>query len=202
MRKDMAVTGLVLAGGRGTRMGSVDKGLQLFNGKPMAQQVLQRLRPQVQHLLINANQNMEAYAAWGTPVWPDAIAGFAGPLAGLHTGLLHCDTPLLVTAPCDSPFLPLDLVSKLMAALQEQDADLAVAVTGHGSTRQPQPVFTLARIDLLPHLTAFLSGGGRKVDAWYATLKVAEVGFEDEAAFRNINTLAELQEFSHSAPAP
>ena len=202
MRKDMAVTGLVLAGGRGTRMGSVDKGLQLFNGKPMAQQVLQRLRPQVQHLLINANQNMEAYAAWGTPVWPDAIAGFAGPLAGLHTGLLHCDTPLLVTAPCDSPFLPLDLVSKLMAALQEQDADLAVAVTGHGSTRQPQPVFTLARIDLLPHLTAFLSGGGRKVDAWYATLKVAEVGFEDEAAFRNINTLAELQEFSQSAPAP
>ena len=201
MRKDMAVTGLVLAGGRGTRMGSVDKGLQLFNGKPMAQQVLERLQPQVQHVLINANQNMEAYAAWGAPVWPDAISGFAGPLAGLHTGLLHCDTPLLVTAPCDSPFLPLDLVTKLMAALQEQDADLAVAVTGLGSARQPQPVFTLARIDLLPHLTAFLSGGGRKVDAWYATLKVAEVGFEDEAAFRNINTLAELQEFSHSAPA-
>lgn len=202
MRKDMEVTGLVLAGGRGTRMGSVDKGLQLFNGKPMAQQVLERLRPQVQHLLINANQNMEAYAAWGAPVWPDAITGFAGPLAGLHTGLLHCETPLLVTAPCDSPFLPLDLVSKLMAALQEQDADLAVAVTGQGSTRQPQPVFTLARVNLLQHLTAFLSSGGRKVDAWYATLKVAEVGFEDEAAFRNINTLAELQEFSHSAPAP
>ena len=183
-------------------MGSVDKGLQLFNGKPMAQKVLERLRPQVQHLLINANQNMEAYAAWGAPVWPDAIAGFAGPLAGLHTGLLHCETPLLVTAPCDSPFLPLDLVTKLMAALQEQDADLAVAVTGQGSTRQPQPVFTLARVNLLPHLTAFLSSGGRKVDAWYSTLKVAEVGFEDDAAFRNINTLAELQEFSYPAPAP
>lgn len=202
MRKDMEVTGLVLAGGRGTRMGSVDKGLQLFNGKPMGQHVLERLRPQVLHLLINANQNLETYSAWGTAVWPDAIAGFAGPLAGLHTGLLHCNTPLLVTVPCDSPFLPLDLVAKLMAALQAQDADLAVAVTGQGSTRQPQPVFTLARVDVLPHLTAFLSGGGRKVDAWYATLKVAEVNFEDEAAFRNINTLAELQEFSHTAPAP
>ena len=198
----MEVTGLVLAGGRGTRMGSVDKGLQIFGGKPMAQHVMERLRPQVQRLLINANQNTQAYAAWGAPVWPDAIGGFAGPLAGLHTGLLHCETPLLVTAPCDSPFLPLDLVAKLMAALQAQDADLAVAVTGQGSTRQPQPVFTLARVGVLPHLTAFLSGSGRKVDAWYATLKVAEVGFEDEAAFRNINTLAELQEFSHTAPAP
>jgi molybdopterin-guanine dinucleotide biosynthesis protein A len=194
------ITGLLLAGGRGTRMGSVDKGLQLFGGRPMAQQVLERLRPQVQHLLVNANQNLEAYAAMGTPVWPDAIAGFVGPLAGLHTGLLHCQTPLLVTAPCDSPFLPLDLVARLMAALQTHEADLAVAVTGQGATRQPQPVFTLARVGVLPHLTAFLSGGGRKVDAWYATLKVAEVVFEDEAAFRNINTLAELQELNPLAP--
>jgi molybdopterin-guanine dinucleotide biosynthesis protein A len=135
-------------------------------------------------------------------VWPDAITGFAGPLAGLHTGLLHCQTPLLVTAPCDSPFLPLDLVVKLLAALQSEEADLAVAVTGEGPTRQAQPVFTLARVDVLPHLTAFLSAGGRKVDAWYATLKVAEVVFEDESAFRNINTLAELQEFNPLTPAP
>jgi molybdopterin-guanine dinucleotide biosynthesis protein A len=202
MHKSADVTGLVLAGGRGTRMGSVDKGLQSFGGRPMAQQVLERLRPQVQQLLINANQNLEAYAAWGAPVWPDAITGFAGPLAGLHTGLLHCQTPLLVTAPCDSPFLPLDLVVKLLAALQSEEADLAVAVTGEGPTRQAQPVFTLARVDVLPHLTAFLSAGGRKVDAWYATLKVAEVVFEDEFAFRNINTLAELQEFNPLTPAP
>jgi molybdopterin-guanine dinucleotide biosynthesis protein A len=202
MHKSADVTGLVLAGGRGTRMGSVDKGLQPFGGRPMAQQVLERLRPQVQQLLINANQNLEAYAAWGAPVWPDAITGFAGPLAGLHTGLLHCQTPLLVTAPCDSPFLPLDLVAKLQAALQSEGADLAVAVTGEGPTRQAQPVFTLARVDVLPHLTAFLSAGGRKVDAWYSTLKVAEVVFEDEAAFRNINTLAELQEFNPLTPAP
>lgn len=202
MHKSADVTGLVLAGGRGTRMGSVDKGLQYFGGRPMAQQVIERLRPQVQQLLINANQNLEAYAAWGAPVWPDAITGFAGPLAGLHTGLLHCQTPLLVTAPCDSPFLPLDLVVKLLAALQSEEADLAVAVTGEGPTRQAQPVFTLARVDVLPHLTAFLSAGGRKVDAWYATLKVAEVVFEDEFAFRNINTLAELQEFNPLTPAP
>lgn len=202
MHKSADVTGLVLAGGRGTRMGSVDKGLQYFGGRPMAQHVIERLRPQVQQLLINANQNLEAYAAWGAPVWPDAITGFAGPLAGLHTGLLHCQTPLLVTAPCDSPFLPLDLVVKLLAALQSEEADLAVAVTGEGPTRQAQPVFTLARVDVLPHLTAFLSAGGRKVDAWYATLKVAEVVFEDESAFRNINTLAELQEFNPLTPAP
>jgi molybdopterin-guanine dinucleotide biosynthesis protein A len=196
----MQISGLVLAGGRGTRMGSVDKGLQALNGKTMALHVLERLRPQVDTLLINANQNLQAYTemglALGAPVWPDAITGFAGPLAGLHTGLMHCTTPLLVTAPCDSPFLPMDLVARLGAALQQQDADVAVAVTGHGPTRQPQPVFTLARTRVLPHLTSFLEQGGRKVDAWYATLKVAEVSFENEAAFRNINTLAELQEFS------
>lgn len=202
MNKNEDVTGLVLAGGQGTRMGSVDKGLQPFGGRPMAQQVLERLRPQVQQMLINANQNLEAYAALGAPVWPDAISGFAGPLAGLHTGLLHCQTPLLVTAPCDSPFLPLDLVAKLKAALQSEEADLAVAVTGEGSLRQAQPVFTLARVGVLPHLTAFLGGGGRKVDTWYATLKVAEVSFEDETAFRNINTLAELQEFTPTPSAP
>lgn len=201
MAETQAVTGVVLAGGRGTRMGSVDKGLQMLGNQPMAQHVMQRLRPQVQALLINANQNLEAYRAMGAPVWPDAIDGFAGPLAGLHTGLLHCKTPLLVTAPCDSPFLPMDLVSRLQSALETQDADLAVAVTGHGDARQPQPVFTLARVEVLPHLSAFLVGGGRKVDTWYATLRVAEVDFEDSAAFRNINTLAELQEFSPPNPA-
>jgi len=194
----MQITGLILAGGRGSRMGSIDKGLVPLGGKPMVAHVLERLSPQVQHLLINANQNLDTYAAFGAPVWPDAMPDFAGPLAGLQTGLMHCETPFLVTAPCDSPFLPADLVQRLTAALQAEDADLAVAVTGEGETRQPHPVFCLAKASLLPHLTQFLEGGGRKVDRWYASLRVAEVHFADEAAFRNINTLAELQQMAPS----
>ncbi len=174
-------------------MGSVDKGLVPFGTQPMVQHVLERLRPQVQTIMINANQNLSTYAGFGHLVWGDAMPDFAGPLAGLQTGLMHCDAPYLVTAPCDSPFLPLDLVQRLAQALQIQDADLAVAVTGDGPTRQPHPVFCLTKVTLLPHLTAYLQGGGRKVDAWYKTLRVAEVVFTDEAAFRNINTLAELQ---------
>jgi molybdopterin-guanine dinucleotide biosynthesis protein A len=194
------ITGLILAGGRGTRMGSVDKGLVPLSGKPMVAHVIERLGPQVGALMINANQNHDTYAAYGLPVWPDALPDFAGPLAGLQTGLAHCSTPYLVTAPCDSPFLPLDLVARLAQARSAQDADLAVAVTGAGDTRQPHPVFCLARTALLPHLTAFLEGGGRKVDRWYCSLKVAEVLFEDEAAFRNINTRDELRANESTAP--
>jgi molybdopterin-guanine dinucleotide biosynthesis protein A len=192
----MEITGLILAGGRGSRMGSVDKGLAPFGSQPMVLHVVQRLRPQVQHLLINANQNLDTYAAFGAPVWPDAMPDFAGPLAGLQTGLMHCKTPYLVTAPCDSPFLPPDLVRRLATALLAVNADLAVAVTGEGEARQPHPVFCLAKTSLLPHLTEFLESGGRKVDRWYASLRLAEVNFPDESAFRNINTLAELQQMA------
>jgi len=189
------VSGLILAGGRGSRMGHVDKGLQPFRGLPMAQHVLQRLSPQVAGLMINANQNLDAYRDFGVPVWPDELEGFAGPLAGLQTGLLHCATPYLITVPCDSPFVPTDLVARLAQALAQQDADLAVAITGAGASRQPQPVFCLVKTMLLPHLTAYLQGGGRKFDGWYASLKVAEVHFDDDAAFRNINTLDDLRKF-------
>ena len=192
----MEITGLILAGGRGSRMGSVDKGLAPFGSQPMVLHVIQRLLPQVQHLLINANQNLDTYAAFGAPVWPDAMPDFAGPLAGLQTGLMHCKTPYLVTAPCDSPFLPPDLVQRLASALLAENADLAVAVTGEGEARQPHPVFCLAKTSLLPHLTEFLESGGRKVDRWYASLRLAEVNFPDESAFRNINTLAELQQMA------
>ncbi len=185
---NVGITGIVLAGGQGRRMGGVDKGLQLLRGKPMAQHVIERFAPQVAELLINANQNIEQYQQLGYRVIPDAIVGFAGPLAGLHRGLSEATHPLVVTAPCDSPFLPLDLVAQLKAALDKNDADLAVAKTGD----QPHPVFSLCRKSVLPGLTAFLESGGRKIDAWYAQLKVAEVQFADEAAFRNINTREEL----------
>jgi molybdopterin-guanine dinucleotide biosynthesis protein A len=185
------VSGVVLAGGRGRRMGSVDKGLVLLHGRSMVRHVLDRFAPQVDDVLINANQHLDQYAALGFRVIPDSIEGFAGPLAGLHVGLTHATQPLVATVPCDSPFLPADLVARLLDAMQAADADLAVARTFD----QPHPVFALVRRSVLPHLTHFLEGGGRKIDAWYATLKTVEVAFDDKAdAFRNINTLAELQQ--------
>jgi len=184
-----AITGIVLAGGQGRRMGGVDKGLVELDGKPLVAHALARLAPQVGAMLINANQNVERYAAFGLPVVQDAVGGFAGPLAGLHAGMTLAATTHVVTVPCDSPFLPHDLVSRLAAALAQEDAQLAVARTFD----QPHPVFALVRRDVLPHLAAFLAGGGRKIDAWYATLRVAAVQFDDcEQAFRNINTPDEL----------
>jgi molybdopterin-guanine dinucleotide biosynthesis protein A len=183
------VTGIVLAGGQGRRMGGIDKGLVEFDARPMVAHVIARLGPQVGAIIVNANQNVERYALLGHPVVPDAVGGFAGPLAGLHAGLAHAKTTYAVTAPCDSPFLPEDLVARLAEGLQRDKAQLAVART----FEQPHPVFALVRADVLPHLAAFLTGGGRKIDAWYATLRVVEVAFDDVAdAFRNINTRAEL----------
>lgn len=183
------ITGIVLAGGQGRRMGSVDKGFVELDGRPLVAHVIERLAPQVQTLIINANQNIGRYAAFGFPVVADAIGGFAGPLAGLHAGLAAATTPFVATCPCDSPFLPADLVVRLSGAFDAQPIDIAVART----FAQPHPVFALARRSVLPHLARFLDGGGRKIDAWYASLPIAEVAFDDEAdAFRNINTPAEL----------
>lgn len=194
------VTGLILAGGRGSRMGHVDKGLQPFRAMPMVAHVVSRLGPQVGTLAINANQNQDAYAAFGGPVWSDDLAGFEGPLAGLETGLRRCSTPLMVTAPCDSPFLPPDLVARLHAAMLDQNADLALAETEEadddGKLRiQPHPVFALVRRDVLPQLSAYLERGGRRMDGWYGSIRVTHVRFDDVSAFRNINTLRELQQF-------
>jgi molybdopterin-guanine dinucleotide biosynthesis protein A len=165
------VTGIVLAGGQGSRMGGVDKGLQ------------------VDELLINANRNPEAYGAFGHRVIADEIAGFAGPLAGFERGLAHASGALVATVPCDSPFLPGDLVARLRAALEAEHAELAVAKTG----AQAHPVFCLMRREVHDSLRDFLARGERKIDRWYAGLKVVEVPFDDEAdAFLNINTREEL----------
>ena len=194
------ITGLILAGGRGSRMGSVDKGLQPFRGEAMVAHVMRTLAPQVATLAINANQNLDAYAAFAVPVWPDQLTGFEGPLAGLETGLRRCTTELLVTAPCDSPFLPHDLVARLHGAMLAAGADLALAETLEpsegGSLRiQPHPVFALVKACVLPQLSSYLAGGGRRMDGWYNSIKVARVRFDDSRAFRNINTLRELQQF-------
>jgi molybdenum cofactor guanylyltransferase len=182
------VTGVILAGGRGSRMGGVDKGLQPFRGRPMVAHVIDRLLPQVSELLINANQNLDQYEIFGHRVIADDIEGFAGPLAGFERGLANASGNLVVTAPCDSPFLPMDLVARLKAAMD--GADLCVAKTGG----QAHPVFCLMKCTVLPSLRAFLQSGGRKIDRWYETLKVVEVNFDDEEdAFRNINTLEEIK---------
>jgi len=189
------VTGVILAGGQGRRMGGVDKGLQPLHGRPMIAWVLERLAPQVDEVVINANQNQDAYAQFGPRVVADRIGGFAGPLAGLQAGLAAATHPLVVTVPCDSPFLPADLVARLRDALERAGAEVAVARTG----TQPHPVFSLVRAGVAASLTAFLEGGGRKIDAWYAALAVVEVPFDDQAeAFSNINTRAELAAYEEA----
>lgn len=190
------VTGLILAGGLGRRMSrdgrGTNKALTLFNGQPMVQHVIERLGPQVDTMLLNVNQDHDAFEQFGLPLVSDAVGGFAGPLAGLHAGMSSATNPWILTAPCDSPFLPTDLTARLMKAAMQADADLAVVSSGG----RAQPVFALARCALLKNLTEFLSAGGRKIDAWYAPLRIVEVDFEDQDAFRNINTPEDLARFA------
>lgn len=183
------ISGLVLAGGRGLRMGGVDKGLVDYRGQPMVASVIAALAPQVDEVLISANRNLDTYAGFGHPVFADDLAGFAGPLAGLHAGLGRAGHELVATAPCDAPLLPADLVARLLAALLAHDAEIAVAATGGRS----HPVFCLCRRALLPALEAYLAEGGRKVDAWQRSRRRVEVAFDDVAeAFANLNTPADL----------
>jgi molybdopterin-guanine dinucleotide biosynthesis protein A len=196
------ITGLILAGGRGSRMGGTDKGLQNFHGLPLALQTLMRLQLQslpLQEVMINANRNLAAYESLGVAVWPDSIDGFAGPLAGFLTGLERCETPLLLTVPCDSPLFPLDLVERLVQAMHDEDADMAMAAAPEADgTVRPQPVFCLLKLDLLESLVKFTQSGGRKIDAWTAQHRCAIVPFDlpgdSPDAFSNANTLAELQQ--------
>jgi molybdenum cofactor guanylyltransferase len=203
MTDSSKITGVVLAGGRGSRMGGVDKGLQNFNGMPLALHTLMRLAPQVGQAMINANRNLAAYESFGVPVWPDVIADYAGPLAGFLTALERCETSWLVTAPCDTPLFPLDLVSRLTEAAQGQGAEIAMAAAREEDGQiRTQPVFCLLRVDLLESLVQFTHGGGRKIDAWTAQHKTAVVTFDqpgdDPRAFFNANTLAELHQLEQS----
>jgi len=187
------ITGLILAGGRGSRMGGVDKGLQTHRGIPLAMHALMRPEPQVGQIMLNANRNLGAYDAFGVPVWPDALPDYAGPLAGFLAGLERCETPYLVTVPCDTPNFPLDLVQRLTAALVAQDAEIAMAATRSADGTQVQPVFCLMQAGLMESLVRFTQTGQRKIDRWTAQHRCVEVAFDDEAAFFNVNTLQELQ---------
>lgn len=199
MTSSSDITGLVLAGGRGSRMGGVDKGLQNFNGVALALSTLMRLQPQVGELMVNANRNLSAYEAFGAPVWPDVLADYAGPLAGFLTGLERCETKWLVTVPCDTPLFPTDLVARLVRAADQDDAEIAMAAARERDGQlRAQPVFCLLRVELLESLVRFTHGGGRKIDTWTAQHRTAVVAFDapqdDPRAFFNANTLAELHQ--------
>ena len=204
------ITGLVLAGGRGSRMGGVDKGLQPFGGMTLAEHSLRRLQPQVGRVVFNANRNLAAYEAFGVPVFTDEIAGYVGPLAGMLTGLAHCRTQYLVTVPCDTPLFPEDLVARLAAAMERDRAEIAMAAApeAEGPLRllRPQPVFCLLRAALLPSLAQFVRGGGRRVHSWTAQHATVLAPFagpgDDERAFFNANTLDELQQLDAPAGEP
>jgi len=192
------ITGLVLAGGRGTRMGGVDKGMQAFHGVPLAQHALRRLAPQVGRLMINANRSLDAYRSMGAPVWSDELPDFPGPLAGMLAGLQHCETPYLVAVPCDTPYFPGDLVVRLAQGMLESHSDIATAYTAEGDRLFPQPVFCFMKAALRDNLRAFIESGQRKTGLWARELHGARVVFEDAAAFANFNTLSELAQ----APQP
>jgi molybdenum cofactor guanylyltransferase len=193
------ITGLVLAGGRGTRMGGADKGLQNHNGMPLALHALLRLQMQVGSSMVNANRNLAAYESMGVPVWPDATSDFPGPLGGLLVGLEHCETPWLVTVPCDTPHFPLDLVQRLAAGAAQAGAAAAVAATLEDGKTHAQPVFSLVRADLLETLVAYLHAGERKILPWLKQQAAVEVLFEDAAAFFNANTPQDLQQLQAQA---
>ena len=206
-----AITGLILAGGRGSRMGGADKGLQNFNGVPLALHTLLRLGPQVGDIMINANRNLAAYESFGVPVWPDStgLGEYAGPLAGFMTGLERCETPYLLTVPCDTPLFPTDLVARMAEAFAREEADFAVAAAPEEDDEKnisirPQPVFCLMRCDLLESLIRFTKGGGRKIDAWTAQHKTVHVAFnqpgDDPRGFFNANTLSELHQLESRLP--
>lgn len=195
------ITGWVLAGGQGLRMGGVDKGLQSFQGQPLALIALERLRPQVNTVCINANRNLDDYLTWGCKVYPDKDQGFAGPLMGFLTGLHHCETEWLMVVPCDSPFFPLDLVARLAAAAHRQQTAI-VMVNAHEINKQgglelrPQPVFCLMHKRLEVSLQEFLATGSRKIDTWTAQHPVSVVDFYSQnqgvLEFANFNSTSDF----------
>lgn len=206
------ITAVLLAGGRGSRMGGVDKGLQRYHGTPLALHALLRLQEQTlppAEVMVNANRNLSAYESFGVPVWPDALPDYAGPLAGFLTGLEHCQTPLLLTLPCDVPNFPLSLCERLAHTLLAEEAEIAMAAApeadaqGEQHTRT-QPVFCLLRAELLDSLVRFTQGGGRKIDTWTAQHRQVIVPFDqpgdDPLAFANANTLDELRRLEQRQP--
>ncbi len=188
------ITGLILAGGRAQRMGGIDKGLIPFLGKPLIESAITRLKHQVGLILINANRNITKYAIHGHPVIMDETPDFSGPLAGFSAGLKACNTPYMLTTPCDSPLLPKDLGSRLTAEMVRGDFELVYASSKEADGKiWAQPVFCLMRTNLNKSLETFLQKGDLKIDRWFKELKSSTVVFDDTQAFANVNTPEELK---------
>ena len=193
------ITGLILAGGRAQRMGGIDKGLIPFHHKPLIESTIQRLKPQVESILINANRNITQYASYGYPVIMDETPDFSGPLAGFLAGLKACQTPYLLTTPCDSPLLPTDLGITLATELERDNRQLVYASTKAVDGKVwAQPVFCLMHTDVLPSLEVFLAKGQLKIDQWFKNLRSGTIVFEDADAFANVNTPEELKHLEES----
>ena len=182
------ISAVVLAGGRAKRMNGCDKGLQLLHGKPLIAWVLERIALQVDEIIISANRHQADYAAFGYPVLADDTPDFNGPLAGLRQGMAAARHPLVLCVPCDTPFLPSDLVQRLRVALESPQTQIAVAATQEHNHR----TVCLCRRDLADHLAAYLAQGGRRVGDWQESLKSVGVLFDEENHFRNFNTLKDL----------
>ena len=186
----MKISAIILAGGRATRMNGLDKGLVCLQKKPLVQYVIERITPQVDEVLLNANREIAQYETFNLPILQDGNSDFMGPLAGFNLGLTHGKHDFLLTLPCDSPLIPHDIASRLMKALIEQDADIAVAKSGGYA----HPVFSLMKKSVLPSLTNYLEQGERKVSTWQKSLNYIEVEFDDcDDAFVNVNTFEELE---------
>lgn len=192
-------TGLILAGGLARRMGGVDKGLQAFAGRPLVSYIIERLRPQVDALMINANRHIDDYRALGYPVIADRLADFPGPLAGLQAGLSAASTTYVLTVPCDSPHFPLNLASTLRQALEARQLPLVYA----RSDGKEHPVFCLCQRSLLPALNDYLQRGERRVLAWCREQGGEPVDFPGLGkCFANLNTLAELESTGEDCANP
>ena len=164
----------------------------------MITHIIERLQPQVGPLLINANQNYEAYEVFGLPMIADVISNFVGPLAGIHAGLSHCTTPYLLSVPCDCPYLPTDLARRLSDALMSSGADIAYAITINQNQTEHHPVFCLLKRGVIVGLAEYLSEGGRKVLSWVSSQAHVQVVFDDHSAFLNINTPDDLKTINAS----
>ena len=184
------LSAVILAGGRGSRMGHSDKGLIMLAGRPLIAHVIERIAGQVAHIWINANRNLAEYQKYGYPVITDQNDDFMGPLAGIASALSDAQTSYLLVCPCDTPHPPTDLAQRLYNTLTEHDADIAVADDGE----RLHPVFCLIKTDLGSSLSEYLAQGGRKIDRWFDKLKTVRCDFSDKVdAFRNINTPEDLK---------
>jgi molybdopterin-guanine dinucleotide biosynthesis protein A len=184
------ITAVILAGGKARRMNGEDKGLIALGGQRLIEYIITALRPQTDSIIVNANRHLDVYAGYGLPVVADILGNYLGPLAGMASGMQATDRPWVVTVPCDSPFIPADLLRVLSSRLTEEQADICVAHDGE----RMQPVFAMLRCSLLPDLLHYLEGGGRKIDHWYATQRLAIADFSGSAdTFLNLNSPQDRQ---------